>query len=87
MVNITLSIPDELYERMKQKKSYRWSQIAAKAFENTLNKAELTEEIMEAINTQDKARLDQLVDKAMNDNPIARQDSVKKALKQEKESK
>ncbi len=40
MATITLSIPDELYRRMKRRKELRWSEIARRAFEEVLEEAE-----------------------------------------------
>ena len=36
MPNITLSIPEELHNRMKKHKEFKWSQIAREAFEKRM---------------------------------------------------
>ncbi len=40
MATITLSLPDDLYARMKKRKEIRWSEIARRAFEETLERLE-----------------------------------------------
>ena len=42
MATITLSIPDDLYRRMKKRRELRWSEIARKAFEEALEEFEGT---------------------------------------------
>jgi len=42
MATITLSLPDELYLRMKRRKEIKWSEIARRAFEETLERLEET---------------------------------------------
>ena len=59
MTNMTLSIPEELYTKMKQHTELKWSEIARQAFERKvkeleaseklLNRSELTEEDAERI--------------------------------------
>ncbi len=43
MANITLSIPDELREKMKKYKEIKWSEIVRKAIINELKKLEEAE--------------------------------------------
>lgn len=40
MVNMTLSIPDELHKKMKKMSDIRWSEIARRAIENRINDLE-----------------------------------------------
>lgn len=40
MGNITLSIPDDLHEKMKRLSEVRWSEIARKAIEQRINDLE-----------------------------------------------
>jgi predicted CopG family antitoxin len=40
MGNITLSIPDELHEKMKKMSDIRWSEIARRAIEQRVNDLE-----------------------------------------------
>jgi len=40
MANITLSIPDELHEKMKKMKEIRWSEIARRAIEQRVEDLE-----------------------------------------------
>ncbi len=59
MANMTLSVPDKLHKKMKQRTELKWSDIARKAFEkkleelefmeNALKNSELTEEDAEKI--------------------------------------
>ena len=59
MANMTLSIPDELYKKMKTFTEIRWSEIARKAFqqriedlliaESIAKKSELTKKDAEAL--------------------------------------
>ncbi|VVC04361.1 Uncharacterised protein [Candidatus Burarchaeum australiense] len=41
MANLTLSIPDVLYERMAKHAEYRWSEVARQAISERLDEAEL----------------------------------------------
>ena len=43
MANITLSIPDELHEKMKEHSELRWSEVARKAIINRLETLRLAE--------------------------------------------
>ena len=45
MVNMTLSIPDELSRRMKKFSEMRWSEIARKAIEQRINDLEVMKRI------------------------------------------
>lgn len=45
MVNITLSIPEELHKKMKNFSEIKWSEIARKALEQRINDLELMEKI------------------------------------------
>ncbi|MHA1144308.1 MAG: hypothetical protein ACTSRW_06180 [Candidatus Helarchaeota archaeon] len=45
MPNITLSIPEEIYNIMKKHKEIRWSEIARQAIEKFTRKLELLDEI------------------------------------------
>ncbi len=59
MVNMTLSIPEELYKEMQRHSEFKWSEIAREAFEKkikelhwievVLSKSKLTEEDAEQI--------------------------------------
>ncbi len=59
MVNITLTVPIEMYREMKKHKELKWSDVARQAFKKKLqeiklvnellNKSELTEEDAEII--------------------------------------
>ncbi len=40
MANITLSIPDDIYEKMKRYKEVKWSEVARKAIIEYLKKIE-----------------------------------------------
>lgn len=70
---MTLSVPEELYNKMKQHTEFKWSDIARKAFENKLNeielldkmlsKSKLTEEDAEIIGHKIKAEIRKRFDK------------------------
>lgn len=45
MVNITLSIPEELHRKMKSFSEIRWSEIVRKALEQRINDLEVIEKI------------------------------------------
>lgn len=45
MTNITLSIPEELHNKMKLFSEIRWSEIARKAIEQKVNDLEVIEKI------------------------------------------
>lgn len=45
MVNMTLSIPEELSKRMKNFSEMRWSEIARKAIEQRINDLEVMNKI------------------------------------------
>lgn len=67
MANITLSVPEEMLEKMKRHTELKWSDIARQAFEKKLkeielmekllSKSELTEEDAERIGHEIKARM------------------------------
>ena len=45
MVNITLSVPENLHKRMKNFSEIRWSEVARKALEQKINDLETLENI------------------------------------------
>ncbi|HQT44472.1 MAG TPA: hypothetical protein PLO51_00685 [Candidatus Micrarchaeota archaeon] len=45
MVNVTLSVSEEIYKKMQSHPEYRWSEIARQAIEQRLNDAELLEDL------------------------------------------
>jgi hypothetical protein len=57
MANITLSLPEALYARMRAHAEYRWSEIARRAFQQKLDEAELAEDLkaLEAAEKEFKA--------------------------------
>ncbi len=67
MVNMTLSIPDDLHKKMRQHTELKWSDIARQAFEKkikeielmnkVLSKSELTEKDAERIGHQIKDKI------------------------------
>lgn len=46
MANMTLSIPDELHQKMQMHSEFRWSEIARQAFERRLSEAELLNNLL-----------------------------------------
>lgn len=47
MGNVTLSIPEELHQKMKQHSELKWSEIARQAFERKLIEIELVKKMLE----------------------------------------
>jgi predicted CopG family antitoxin len=47
MVNITLSIPDDMYEHMKRHPELRWSEVARKSFSEKLQDLQLLADLKE----------------------------------------
>ena len=45
MVNMTLSIPEELHKKMKELSEIRWSQVARRAIEERINDLEMMNKI------------------------------------------
>lgn len=45
MVNMTLSIPEELHKKMKRMSEIRWSEIARRAIEERINDMEIMNQI------------------------------------------
>ena len=45
MVNMTLSIPEELHKKMKKLSEIKWSEVARKAIEQRVNDLETIEKI------------------------------------------
>ena len=45
MVNITLSVSEELHKKMKEMKEIRWSEIARRAIEQRINDLETMDRI------------------------------------------
>jgi len=43
MTNITLSVPAELYEKMKRYKELKWSELVRQTIENTIKELEEAE--------------------------------------------
>ena len=46
MVNMTLSIPEELRKKMRQHTEFKWSDIARQAFEKKLREIELADKLL-----------------------------------------
>lgn len=46
MVNMTLSIPEEVHKRMERHTELKWSDIARKAFERKLEEIEFMEKVL-----------------------------------------
>lgn len=46
MVNLTLSVPEEVYKKMKQHTELKWSDLARQAFEKKLKEIELVERLL-----------------------------------------
>lgn len=46
MANMTLSVPEELHQRMKQHTELKWSDVARQAFEKKLKEIELADKLL-----------------------------------------
>ncbi|MEK6892570.1 MAG: hypothetical protein AABX07_00020 [Nanoarchaeota archaeon] len=46
MTNMTLSIPEPLFEKMKAMREMRWSEIARQAFENKIKETDFEESLL-----------------------------------------
>ncbi|MBI2631941.1 hypothetical protein HYW75_02980 [Candidatus Pacearchaeota archaeon] len=46
MTNMTLSIPEQLFEKMKAMREIRWSEIARQAFENKIMETDFEEKLL-----------------------------------------
>jgi len=54
MVNMTLSIPEELHKKMKQMSDIRWSEIARRAIEQRVNDLETLNKLASKSKITDK---------------------------------
>ena len=45
MANITLSVSDALYARMREHSEYKWSEVARKAIEEKVDEAEFIDDL------------------------------------------
>ncbi len=48
MANLTLSVPEEVYARMRRHSEFRWSEVARRAILQKLEEAEIIEDIKAA---------------------------------------
>ncbi len=64
MANITLSLPEELYQKLKGHPEIRWSEIARKAIQQYLDELELLDKLTaKSLLTDDDVReLSDLID-------------------------
>ena len=46
MANMTLSVPEELHQRMRQHTELKWSDVARQAFEKKLKEIELADKLL-----------------------------------------
>lgn len=44
-MNLTLSVPDELYKEMKKHPQFKWSEVARQAIKETVEDAELLDDL------------------------------------------
>lgn len=58
MTNMTLSVPEDLYKKMRQHTELKWSDVARQAFEKKLKEIELAERLLsESELTEDAERI------------------------------
>ena len=63
MPNITLHVPDELYEKMKRHREVRWSEVVRRAIADYIRKLEAeatTEELLEELGGKFAAELSEI---------------------------
>ncbi len=66
MPNITLSIPDEIYKKMKKYKEIKWSEVVRKAIIDYLRKLEeggliiTTRELLNSLGNEFKEKLERM---------------------------
>lgn len=64
MANITLSIPDELHEKMKEHNEMRWSEVARQAIQKKIEDLELLDSIAKKskLTRKDALRISKSID-------------------------
>jgi metal-responsive CopG/Arc/MetJ family transcriptional regulator len=64
MANITLSLPEELYQKLKDHPEIRWSEIARKAIQHYLDDLELLDKLTtnSSLTDDDVRELSDLID-------------------------
>jgi len=67
MVNMTLSIPDDLYREMMAHSELKWSDIARKAFQKKVRELHWTDEVLKnsALTEKDAERIGHSLKRAM----------------------
>ncbi|HLD60221.1 MAG TPA: hypothetical protein VI912_04445 [Candidatus Bilamarchaeaceae archaeon] len=67
MVNLTLSVPDSLYKKIKEHNEINWSELARRAFEGYLAKIEITENLTKEskLTSEDAIEIGELIKKSM----------------------
>ena len=64
MANITLSLPEELYQRLKNRPEIRWSEVARQAIQQYLEQLEILEKLTtkSKLKEEDVKELSELID-------------------------
>jgi metal-responsive CopG/Arc/MetJ family transcriptional regulator len=64
MANITLSLPEELYQKLKEHPEIRWSEIARKAIQQYLDELELLDKLTtnSQLTDEDARELSDMID-------------------------
>jgi len=64
MANITLSLPEELYQKLKDHPEIRWSEIARKAIQQYLDELELLDKLTtnSQLTDEDARELSDMID-------------------------
>ncbi len=64
MANITLSLPEELYQRLKNRPEIRWSEVARQAIQQYLEQLEILEKLTtkSQLTEEDVKELSELID-------------------------
>ncbi|RMF90566.1 MAG: hypothetical protein D6733_03385 [Methanobacteriota archaeon] len=72
MANITLSVPDDLHQKMKRHSEIKWSEVARRAIEKKIRDLELLEELTSKsqLTEKDVAEISERINKGLADKLI-----------------
>ena len=67
MGNITLSIPEDLHEKMKRHEEIKWSEVARKAIQKKIEDLEMLERLTKKnkLTEEDAEKISKKIDKAV----------------------
>ncbi len=69
MANITLSVPDDLHQKMKRHSEIKWSEVARRAIEKKVHDLELLNELTSKskLSEKDVAEISERINKGLAD--------------------